>query len=217
MPPAPLARAARLVTEGWAAVRDGTGRDVLRYVAYRARGLDFAPATPAELGLDPARAYGMANSGGVALERVLATLRPTPADGAIDLGCGKGSALVSLARFPFGRRAGIDLSPDLVRIARRNLRRLGLRDVQLAGADAGSFTGLDPFTLVYLFNPFPAPVVAQVMDNLARSLRRAPRALTIVYKNPLHEAEVLATGLFERRAVFLSGRFKPFVVYAACR
>jgi SAM-dependent methyltransferase len=78
-----------------------------------------------ETGLDPGRANDYSNSGGPRLESILKTLQDnSPSGRIVDLGCGKGGAMISLARY-FSRVDGLELSERLIPIARENLRRAG--------------------------------------------------------------------------------------------
>jgi hypothetical protein len=125
----------------------------------------------------------------------------------IDLGSGKGRALMLASDYPFRRIVGVELSPRLHRIAERNLAiyrspRQRCKRFELRCMDAGDFEfPLEP-TLLYLFQPFPRDVFGRVLERLARSLMNHPRAFRLVYQNPLFHSLVLDTGLFslERRS-----------------
>jgi hypothetical protein len=93
--------------------------------------------------------------------------------------------MITLARRPFHRVDGVELSEPLVAIARENLRKLRIVNASVFHCDAAEFTFLDPYTFLYLSNPFPRPVMAAVTRNLAASLERAPRKMTLVYYNPV--------------------------------
>ncbi len=113
----------------------------------------------------------------------------------LDLGCGKGRALLLAARRPFHSIIGVELHPTLARIAEQNLRTV-TRPTHLAAADlrcsritvlAADATTLDyPQTplLVYLYHPFLAPVLRRCLFNLERSLRDHPREAWLLYINP---------------------------------
>ncbi len=157
-------------------------------------GVDVLQTPLEELGLDAERSHGYANTGGPALRRFLGTLPLKATDSIIDLGCGKGGALITMARFPFQRVDGLDISPLMVDIARRNLQRMRLRKCTVYCADAAQFTALEPYAYVYMFHPFPASVVEAVMANLRRSLEAHPRPLTVIYNNPYHHSSVVEGG-----------------------
>lgn len=191
-------------------------REVLGGAAHRRRlrrlGIDVDSVPLSRLGLDPRRAHNHAYSGGPDLERVLRDLPIGPDDAVLDVGCGKGGALLTLARFPFGALAGFDLSQEMLDVARRNLDLAGFARVELFAADAAVFDDYDRFTYLYMYNPFPRDVMRQAVEAMEGSVRRAPRCLTVIYKNPLFHDEIVRNGLFvELRRYEHSGH--PIVVY----
>lgn len=162
----------------------------------RGRRLDFSRVSVADLGLREDRAKHHSASGGVFLIDVLRELRIPPGSRVVDLGCGKGSAMCTLARFPFEEVAGVEISPAMASIAEKNLRKLNIRGWNIYIADASDFTDLDRFTHVYMFNPFPEVVMADVMRNLGASLKRTPRTLTVIYFFPTCHDILIKSGLF---------------------
>lgn len=194
-----------LIRPGW--------RNTLYRAEARVRGLDLTRHVSTEdLGIAPNRGSPYGNSGGPDLARVLQALRPEPSSAIIDLGCGKGGALITMASFPFARICGVDLSADLLRVASENLRKCGLEGIELHCCDAADFADLDGFTHVYMYNPFPSPVMQAVMANLRASLTRRPRSLTIIYKNPVCHEDVIGALEFAEVRTFTHSSH-PFVVY----
>jgi hypothetical protein len=53
-------------------------------------------------------------------------------------------------------------------------------------ADAGNVDYSDGHVF-FFFNPFGAPTLQAVLDSIERSLRSAPRQVTIIYYNAVHE------------------------------
>ncbi len=111
----------------------------------------------------------------------------------VDLGCGKGRAVLLAATHPFARVVGVEAAADLVDRARENVRAyrgepLPCEHVAIVLGDAAAFEFPDGPLVVFLFNPFDEPTTERVADNLRRSLDRAPRPVTIVHANPRHAA-----------------------------
>lgn len=108
-----------------------------------------------------------------------------------DVGCGKGRPLCVMARHPFAKVVGVEFQPELCEIARRNARRLRGRmaPIEIVCADAASVDYSDGHVF-FFFNPFGAPTLRAVMQSIERSLVSAPRRVSVVYYNPVHE-EVL--------------------------
>jgi SAM-dependent methyltransferase len=198
-------------------LREGRTRE-LRYVAWRRwHGLDLVSVELDELGLPAERANFYANSPGPSLEAVFRRLKIPPGSALLDFGSGKGGAALLLARLPFSEVVGVELSPELVRIAEANRERLRLKHVRFVCIDAAAFADLDRFTHVYMFNPFPAAVMEPVLQNLRRSLEQSPRDLTLVYKNPVHHDLVMASGLFPAYEIDAPPEEQPFHIYHHAR
>lgn len=157
-------------------------------------GLDLSLVTTAELGITEQQGGMHVYSGGPELETVLNSLEIQPTDSILDIGCGKGGALMTFAKYPFARVDGFDISPQLIDIARRNLARMNMSNASLSVADAAEFSGFDAYSHLYFYNPVPPPVMKRVMDEVRESLRRHPRRLTLIYMNPESGDLVLHAG-----------------------
>jgi SAM-dependent methyltransferase len=172
------------------------------------RGLDFGVVSVQELGLNSGRANYHKDGGGPLLYDLLRQLNITPNDSALDIGSGKAGAIATMARFPFRRVDGVEISPSLVDAARKNLQKLKISHSKIFLADATEFTQLDDYTHVFMYNPFPAAVMEQVLKNFAHSLQRNQRPLRLLYSNPLHEDAVWASSVFKK-----SFRYAPYEGY----
>ncbi len=178
---------------------------------WRFRGLEFGTVSVKELGLNPDRAFYHKDGGGPLLCDLLNQLQIDSTDIVLDLGSGKGGAMATIARYPFKGVHGVELSPTLVDAARKNLAKLNLQQTVVYLADAATFTDLDSYTYLFMFNPFPEVIVRQVLANLEDSLRRKPRLVRVVYGNPLFEQAILSTGTYERTL-----RYEPYEDYLIC-
>lgn len=169
---------------------------------WRLRGLDFGYVSVEELGLAADRSNQHMDGGGPLLCDLLRQLRISPRDAALDIGSGKGGAMAALARFPFHIVDGVEISSELADAAKLNLARLKVPNCRIFVADATTFTDLDEYTHIFMYNPFPEAVVRIVMANIVESLRRAPRKLRLIYSNPLCEGAILAAGHFKKFLVY---------------
>lgn len=152
------------------------------------------------------------HSGGPKLTQVLRTMQIPKASVALDLGVGMGIAALTLSHH-FSSVVGVDLSPELIAIAKRNIAKMRVTNIELHCADARTFTeGLERVTHVYMFNPFPATVMSAAMKNLRRSLVKCPRRLTIIYKFPVCH-ETLLAARFTHKHTFHLRHSHPFAVY----
>jgi SAM-dependent methyltransferase len=121
----------------------------------------------------------------------------------IDLGSGKGRTLLMAADYPFRRVLGVELLPDLNRVAQENIGQYHSNSqkcfrIESLCQDARTFEFPPEPVLLYLFHPLPEAGLRQVMVNLEKSLARQPRPVYVLYHNPVLE-HVLAETQFLRK------------------
>ena len=117
------------------------------------------------------------------LRQALARLPLEPAGYTfVDLGCGKGRALLLAAEFGFGRVTGVELSPQLATIARANT--VSHNNIDIEQGDAATFVYPPGPLLVFFYHPFLAPLQTRVLANLERQLRASPRPCYVLNANP---------------------------------
>jgi len=127
----------------------------------------------------------------------------------VDIGCGKGRPLILAHSMGFRKCIGVELSPELAEIARKNTKRI---DAQVLTANAAEFQFPGEQSVIFLFNPFWSPTIDRFADNLARSLSECPRDLYVVYVNPFCEPS------FERQAnlAAMARVANYYTVYRSC-
>ena len=140
----------------------------------------------------------------------------------IDMGSGKGRALLVASEFAFAKIVGIELSPHLHRIAKENVRRYSPASqrctvFQLHCMNVTDYVyGPEPLVL-FLFDPFGRDTFRSVVTNLEASLSAKPRDTFVVYIYPRFEDLLQSSGVF--RKVREGGPpWRPwsrYVVYAA--
>lgn len=108
----------------------------------------------------------------------------------IDLGSGKGRALMLAADYPFRRIIGVEFAEPLVATARANIQHLsGTRDVsrvEVIHSDALKYDlPIEP-EMLFLYNPFGSSMMKVVAERTRASLAASPREMVILYLNPFH-------------------------------
>lgn len=121
----------------------------------------------------------------------------------IDLGAGKGRALLMASDYPFKKIIGVEFMPDLCKAARENItnysgERRRCMQIGMACMDACDFKFPDGPLVVYLFNPFSEPVFVRVMENLLQSWKQAPREVFVAYRYTEHERLLEQAGWLEK-------------------
>ncbi|MDB5578004.1 MAG: hypothetical protein JWR80_3180 [Bradyrhizobium sp.] len=112
----------------------------------------------------------------------------------IDLGSGKGRALILASAFPFERIIGIEFAQELNDVAQRNVAYLKERDprasrIQPLCCDAATYRFPDGPLVLFLFHPFDSPIMKAVAANAMATWRANPRPVRVVYVNPLYLAD----------------------------
>lgn len=121
----------------------------------------------------------------------------------IDLGAGKGLALLLASKYPFQKIIGIEYSKVLVDLATENISSYKEQggnhsSIECIWGDAADFDLPNSPTVLYLFNPFQGRVMDRVIANLENSLRAVPRDLWVIYRIPwearkFHRSPMLET------------------------
>jgi hypothetical protein len=106
----------------------------------------------------------------------------------IDLGAGMGRAMLLASEFPFRAVIGVEMHPTLVRIARKNLSHWRAAEracapLRMVCCDAAEFPLPTGPCVVFLFNPFGAPLLRRVLRSWSRSLRGREGQVDILYVN----------------------------------
>ncbi len=131
----------------------------------------------------------------------------------VDLGSGKGRALLMATRYPFNMIVGVEFAKDLHEVAVRNVatyrHRTGLgANIRCVWGDALDWPLPNEPLVLYMYNPFGEAVMKRVLENVVRSWKFRPRSIFILYRTP-------ACGdLFEHHPLFKrTWATKHFSVY----
>jgi hypothetical protein len=106
----------------------------------------------------------------------------------IDAGAGMGRALLLASEFPFRSVVGVELNPTLVRIARRNITHWKAEGrasapVRVVCSDVMEFKMPEGPCVVFMFNPFGAPVLRRLLKAWSKNLAGREGKLDILYVN----------------------------------
>jgi len=151
-----------------------------------------------ELGLDDADRGFYEGCHWLPTRRALKTLRPGRKDILVDLGSGKGQALLIAGLLPYGRVTGVELADELSQAARRNIAaarpRLKADEVEAVTDDVLSWEVPDDLSVVFMYCPFMGEVFHRAAERIFASYDANPRPLHIVYDYPWEHNWLLATG-----------------------
>lgn len=107
----------------------------------------------------------------------------------VDLGCGKGRAVLMASEFGFREVVGVELHASLATIAEANVSvwEAGGRavcPVRIVCQDATEFMFPEGACLLYLFNPFAAPVMRRLIERIETDFAGRQGMLDLIYFNP---------------------------------
>jgi len=107
----------------------------------------------------------------------------------IDIGCGKGRALLMASETPFASITGIDLHQTLTDVARSNIHHWlqkprACQDIRVLTEDALTLELPEGPAVVYMYYPFYKEITRPFMAHLRKlaSMRRDP--IDLIYVNP---------------------------------
>jgi SAM-dependent methyltransferase len=108
-----------------------------------------------------------------------------------DVGCGKGRVVMLASDLPFRRVIGIDLNAALVSTAQQNLTQWMTKHhacdrVDVLAVDAMEYPLPEGPMLLYLFNPFDAPLMERFVDRLCSLRRERSAPIDVIYVFPFH-------------------------------
>ena len=112
----------------------------------------------------------------------------------VDVGAGKGRGLLVASEYSFRNVAGIELNHEMATIARQNVERwkrahsedptaARLAPIELFEQDALEYDLPDTPTLLFLFHPFEAPVLKQLLRRIETQFAKRPGTLDLLYVN----------------------------------
>jgi 16S rRNA G966 N2-methylase RsmD len=118
------------------------------------------------------------------------TRPPQPVDSYtfIDLGAGMGRAMLLAAEHSFRSVVGVEMNSTLARIARRNMAHWRSQSrarapMRMLCRNAADFALPPGPCLVFLFNPFGAPVLRRVLRAWRHGMRGRTASIDVLYVN----------------------------------
>ena len=115
----------------------------------------------------------------------------------LDIGSGKGRAVLLASEFPFRQVLGVELNPAMAAIAQANVdiwSRAHADDptasatapIQILQDDALNLTFPSTPTVVFLFHPFEDPVLKALLRRIETAFASRPGTLDLLYVNAEH-------------------------------
>jgi hypothetical protein len=111
----------------------------------------------------------------------------------LDIGAGKGRAMLLASQFPFLRVEGVELNATLANIASANIALWqqdqsaeALAPLVLHHADATKHPIPNAPTLAFLFHPFELPILRRFLRHVEKHVATSPHPFDLLYANAEH-------------------------------
>lgn len=106
----------------------------------------------------------------------------------VDIGSGKGKALLLAADIGFNQILGIDLYDELNKVALKNIEKYqslkpSLQKIEVLSIDAAEYQFLPNDTCIFLNDPFSNEIMEKVVTRVLDSYTQHPRPMHFIYKN----------------------------------
>ena len=119
----------------------------------------------------------------------------------VDLGSGKGRALLLASQHRFKRVVGLEFCSRLCAQARANVdlfrqKARACAPIEIVETDVTRYRFRGDENVFYLFHPFDSLVLSQVLESIGRSIEEKPRKIWLIYNTPEHREVIEQAGLF---------------------
>lgn len=121
----------------------------------------------------------------------------------IDYGSGKGRVLIAASELGLGYVIGVEFARELYLTSVDNIQKYKTKvspnaTIDVHHGDAVDLEIPEKPCIFYLFNPFQAPLVRKILDNIKQSYESCPRPIYVIYYNPIHNELFKNDGCFTR-------------------
>ena len=108
----------------------------------------------------------------------------------LDIGSGKGTALLVASEFPFQKIVGIEFAKNLHRIALNNIKNYKNQtqkgeNIEMLLEDAVNYIFPSERLIIYFFNPFDETIMTRVLANIERRFMAHHHEIIILYCRPI--------------------------------
>lgn len=118
------------------------------------------------------------------IEKMLSQLCLSADDVFVDLGCGKGRVIFSVATKRLKKVIGVETRKDIFDVAVSNAKNLKIKNtpVEVINSDVATFD-MTGGTIFFMANPFGINTQKRVMENIRNSLKSKPRMVRVICCN----------------------------------
>ena len=94
----------------------------------------------------------------------------TSSDNILNVGCGKGGAILRMKKFKFSNVDGIEVAKQNAEVARNNFDKLRVNNFRIFNIDAIEFNGYSDHNYFYMYSPFLGIVMKLVITRILNQI-----------------------------------------------
>lgn len=164
-------------------------------------------------------AYSYMPSNYILLEELFTELNRYSHNGTfLDLGCGKGRAMMVAAHYNFKRIVGVELEKKYCYAIAADIPNIEKErgcKIDVICMDAGDYKIPDDIQTIFFYNPFKETVMEKVVRNLMESINTSKRPVFVIYLNPLFSSYFTNAGFVKIYTASRYGELNGSIYYRA--
>jgi len=121
------------------------------------------------------------------------------------------------AKYGFRKIIGIEFSNALCEKSRTNTAKFlkkspSRSQIEIVESDVAKYVLSDDETVFFMYDPFNAPVLTEVLKNIRASVERKPRTVWLIYSVPREQHIIDQAGLFTQNQLYVvaGGEFRVY-------
>ena len=147
------------------------------------QGYDFHTTVKSkDLNLNPKQFFNSSPSASSELTKVFNDQKFTSKDSILDIGCGKGSILRLLLKYPLKEIGGIEISKPIYKVCFKNMKKINDKRVNLSCIDARYFEDFKKYNYYYAYNPCSKEIFEEIVIKIKETSKSKK---TFIYNNPI--------------------------------
>ena len=166
----------------------------------RFQGYDFHTTVKSkDLNLNPKQFFNSSPSASFELKKVFNAQKFTSKDSILDIGCGKGSILRLLLKYPFKEIGGIEISKSIYTVCFNNMKKINDIRVNLSCIDARNFEDFKKYNYYYTYNPCSKEIFEEIIKKIKETCKSKK---TFIYNNPIWDDVLKKNGFVYNNKYF---------------
>ena len=171
-----------------------TFQKILKHISYKIKGIDFSEEELSKFTIE-SKNKNLATIHGscgdemlhMLLDEVIKFDQTVLRGSFLDYGSGKGMAVIYAKKYGFKKVIGVEFAKELCDIANKNIKKIGLSDIEIFYMDATEFIPSKGVRVIYFLNPFHERVLHEVLIKILKYKQIFLQDIYLIYNIPIYE------------------------------